>query len=485
MFAELPRKYSLKEIANFLKTESRQDVSVSSVTVDSRKVKKGSLFIALQGVEQDGHEYISQAVENGASLIISQKKIALNCENLVVADTRDIFPELINFLFSNSSEKLKVIGVTGTNGKTTVNWLLYNALEILGKKVLRAGTLGIYAKNIIDKDSLTTPDLIELQSLFNEAINNGFEYAVLEVSSHALDQGRVEGVNFDSAIYTNLTQDHFDYHENFKNYYEAKKKLFTLLESSKKKNKTAVINNDCLYGKQLCEEVTGVEKITYALDGSDINGEIIKQSIDSFVYKISYKDKQYEFSSHIVGDYNLYNFMSVFACLVSLGFKEEDIINTFSKIPLVPGRAEPYNYNGVGVIIDYAHTPDALINVLKSVKAMTQKNLWVVFGCGGDRDKTKRALMGKAASENADRVVVTSDNPRTENPLSIINDILNDCEADKVEEDREQAIRYAMREARQGDVIVIAGKGHEDYQEIGTEKVAYSDQNVVNSLINS
>ena len=505
MYSDLPKDFLSSNIIRFLNdevlacTENNKDVAVASVTIDSRQVKEGSLFVAISGSNSDGHSFIEDAICKGASLIIYDKNIDVKLLNysstnfIQVKNSKEALSKLLNFFFDSPSLKLKNIGITGTNGKTTTNWIIYNALVNLNRSPIRLGTLGIKYKDLINIESLTTPDLISIQSSLALAINNNCDYAVFEVSSHGLDQNRLQGIKLDVAVYTNLTQDHFDYHKNFENYYQAKKKIFPLLGSSK--NKVAVINIDCIYGQRLYKELAsqGLNVFTYSNTDSVSNeainntnkilGKIISQNLNEAVYKIEFKDKSYQIKTPILGEYNLSNFMASFATLVSLGFDEQQVVQALNNVPCVCGRLEKFSFKNSAVFVDYAHTPDGLENALKSLAKLAKMDLWVIFGCGGDRDKTKRPLMGKIAKKYATKVVVTSDNPRTEDPQSIIEDIIKDLNVDLIEVDRKKAIISTLRQIKEGDIVLIAGKGHEDCQIIGKEKFPFSDQTIVKDFI--
>ncbi|MCL4157654.1 UNVERIFIED_CONTAM: hypothetical protein GTU68_059457, partial [Idotea baltica] len=370
---------------------------------------------------------------------------------------------------------LKISGVTGTNGKTTVHWIQSEILENLKINATKIGTFGILNKNFSVKTNLTTPDIITTFENLKASVENKTEYIFMEVSSHALDQKRVDFIDFDIMVFTNLTQDHLDYHKDMNDYFLAKKLLF----KKNHKKQTAIINIDCPYGAKLktyCES-QNIKTITYGFsENSDFIISDYKMIKHNSSFSLSYKGESYLINSNFFAKYNALNLTASIISAFSYGFEIEDILKILQNIKPVPGRLERVGNNLPTVLVDYAHTPDALKNALSAIKNDSQK-IWVVFGCGGDRDKKKRPLMAKACEEFADFIVVTSDNPRSENPESIIKDILaSGIKAELVEADRRLAIKKTILRANKNDLILIAGKGHEDYQILKDKTIYFSDQ---------
>lgn len=456
---------------------SYEDVEISYITDDSRKCKEGCAFVCIAGKNFDGHTAAKKAEESGAAAIIAERDTG--CENQVlVENTRSAYAKMCGEFFSEPSKKMKLIGVTGTNGKTTVSTLIYDVLTKLGKK---AGLIGTVA-NIIDgkkTDSvLTTPDAFDLNRMFKEMADCATEYCVMEVSSQALDQCRTDGCHFDIGIFTNLTQDHLDYHGTMENYIAAKRKLFLGCDK-------AIVNIDDPAYKSLLEG-TNCEVMTYSAkqDAADLTAKTIKLSPGGVDYAIVGISMIGRVHYSTPGMFSVYNSMAVIGCTLGLGFDFDDVLAAVSELKSVKGRFEvldtdtPYK-----VIVDYAHTPDGLENVIRTLNEVKKGRVITVFGCGGDRDKTKRPIMGRTVAELSDIAVVTTDNPRTEDPESIINDILEGMKGSVhqtyVKVDRTSAIEFALSIAKEHDIILLAGKGHETYQIIGKEKIHYDEREKV------
>lgn len=447
-------------------------------------MKDGSIFIAIKGAKADGHTFVEEAFANGAKLAVVEDADCLKGKpGVVVNDTRATLSMLASQLYSDPSKELSIIGVTGTNGKTTTHWMIDHLLSLLGKASVRIGTIGVHAPSFSSEAALTTPDPIELHRLFRKAKDTGCEYGVMEVSSHSLDQKRVEDVSFDVAVFSNLSRDHLDYHETMLEYAEAKAKLFTLLAKKGKGPKAAVIHSTSDWGEWFEKRALseGCNVITYGdRENCHLWIRSFEQSISGSDVVFHYQGKDFEVETSFIGRYNVENLASAILSVVSLGFGLEEVLGVLPKIPQVPGRLESCGNAEIGTYVDYAHTPDALQNALEALRPISNGRLWAVFGCGGDRDKGKRPQMAGIASTFADRVVITSDNPRTENPNVIIADILAEgIKPFLVEPDRERAIMKTLSSAKPGDVILIAGKGHENYQIIGTTKSYFSDQGIV------
>lgn len=451
------------------------DLDIKGITDDSRKVKKGFAFIDTQ----NNPIYLQDAINNGAIAVITSN----NCdfENTVtVNNTQKAYAEISANWFKNPAKDLILIGVTGTNGKTTVSYMVKSILESYGEKVGVVGTVGYYIDGETTPAINTTPNPYYLNELFQKMRKKGCKYVVMEVSSHALSREYLYGLNFRVAMFTNLTQDHLDYHGDMENYYLAKRKLFDLCEF-------AVINNDDKYSNRLLQEIK-CKKSTYSIDN---NSDYVAKSINYFPSNISYQlltDTISGIKVNTGGKFTVYNSLCAIGCGLELGIPIQNISSALAKINGVKGRAEVVpNTKDFTVIIDYAHTPDGLKNILKTFKECKKNRLIVLFGCGGDRDRTKRPLMGEIASIYADYIIVTSDNPRTENPSQIIKDILkgipNSRFSCKVIENREEAIKFALSIAQKDDIIVLAGKGHENYQIIGKEKLPFDEREVINKSL--
>ena len=445
---------------------------------DSRKVKPGDTFIAIKNVNTDGHDFIESAIKNGATKIICEKG-SYSVETIVVPNTKEY---LNNYLYENYYPKIKdmkLIGVTGTNGKTTICYLVYQLLTLLNKKCAYIGTIGFYYGNTKRLLNNTTPDTDLLYDMLLEAKEYGCEYVVMEVSSHALDKNRVFGLEFDEVAFTNLTQDHLDYHKTLENYANAKRKLFEKTRGEK----VAIINKDDPHHEKFM--LNENKNITIGKNDADV---LIKNYSLSHLHtkiQFSYEDKIYDTQINMVGSYNVYNYLTALMLVHKLGFSIDSIINITKDLMAPAGRMEMIKYNTNSVFVDYAHTPDAVINVLKSANEYKKGRIITIIGCGGDRDRTKRPIMGRAAEENSDYVIFTDDNPRTEDEKQIMNDIVTGLNKDNHEIifDRKYAIIKGMSMLKDNDILMILGKGHEDYQIIGTEKHHFSDQEIVRDFI--
>ena len=445
---------------------------------DSRKVKPGDTFIAIKNVNTDGHDYIESAIKNGASKIICEKG-SYSVETVVVPNTKEY---LNNYLYENYYPKIKdmkLIGVTGTNGKTTICYLVYQLLTLLDKKCAYIGTIGFYYGNTKRLLNNTTPDTDLLYDMLLEAKEYGCEYVIMEVSSHALDKNRVFGLEFDEVAFTNLTQDHLDYHKTLENYANGKRKLFEKTRGEK----VAIINKDDPHHEKFM--LNENKNITIGKTGADV---LIKDYSLSHLHtkiEFSYEDKIYNTQINMVGSYNVYNYLTALMLVHKLGFSIDSIIDITKNLMAPAGRMEMIKYNTNSVFVDYAHTPDAVINVLKSANEYKKGRIITIIGCGGDRDRTKRPIMGRAAEENSDYVIFTDDNPRTEDEKQIMNDIVIGLNKDNHEIifDRKEAIIKGMSMLKDNDILMILGKGHEDYQIIGTEKHHFSDQEIVRDFV--
>ena len=451
------------------------EINGEDLEFDSRKIKQGDVFIALEGSIVDGHTFISKAIENGAKTILVEKDVdKVDGINYFLVDgLREKMGIIASNFYGYPQNQLKIVGVTGTNGKTTTTYILES---ILGEKnVARIGTVEYKIGDEIIPAPNTTPSSLEIIKICKKALEKNIEYLIMEVSSHGLDIGRVNMLRFEAGIFTNLTLDHLDYHKTMENYYLAKRKLFDLV----KDKKNSIINIDDEYGKRYLEYTNG---ISYGIGQGDIQGEIKQITREGQEVTIKIFEKEYKINLRLLGRYNLSNLLGAIGAVKTLGLSDEEII---SKIPLIhgaPGRFEPVKIDrDFTVIVDYAHTGDALENILKSINEFKTNRVITVFGCGGDRDKTKRPIMGGIAEKYSDIVIVTSDNPRTEDPEEIIKDIVVGLTKENhiVEIHREKAIEKAISLAEKNDIILIAGKGHENYQVIGREKIHFDDKEEV------
>lgn len=456
------------------------DTPINGIQYDSRKVEKDDIFVAIPGTKTDGSIFAKQAFEKGAAFIVTEKsKIeGIPDQHIIqVTDVREVLALLSKAFYDFASDKLIILAVTGTNGKTTTTYLLKSVLESNGIKTGLIGTTGAMLGEKKIELSHTTPESLELHNLFSQMVAENITHVVMEVSSHALDLKRVYGINYKVAAFTNLTHDHMDFHGNFENYFAAKKKLFDSL-----KDRTfAVVNADDSYGTKITDR-TKAKILTYGIDHeADIHGVIITSDIYSMKLKVNIDHTCHLFSVPLSGKFNAYNVLGAIGIMYALGLSMTEIDGGLQHISQVPGRFEKIKGNGSIVgIVDYSHTPDSLENILKSIQQirLADQKIITVFGCGGDRDRTKRPIMGRIAGEYSDHVIITSDNPRTENPDFIINEIVLGCSKYKpeIESDRGTAIDKAVRSANDRDIILVAGKGHEDYQEVNGKKTHFDDR---------
>lgn len=449
---------------------------ISGITCDSRQVKPGFAFVCIKGAKSDGHDYAEKALENGAAVIIAERDLGLEVQ-IVVSDTHAAYADMCANWFGNPADSLKLLGVTGTNGKTSVTYMMKKILEKAGYKVGLIGTIQNMIGDEIIAAHNTTPNAYELNSLFALMKAKGCTYVIMEVSSHALDQSRVYRLTFEAAMFTNLTQDHLDYHITMENYLAAKKKLFRMC-------KTAVINSDDPYSAEL---IKGLDcKIsTYSMgDTSTYSAKGVNYRPASVEYEFVSDSEIGHISVNTGGKFTVYNSLCAAACAAEIGIPLVTVASALKELHGVKGRAEVVpTGRDFTVIIDYAHTPDGLKNILSTFRECKKNRLIAVFGCGGDRDKTKRPIMGNIAAHFSDYAIVTSDNPRTEDPSAIIEDILEGMKGAvipvKVIENRIEAIKFAVSIAKKDDIIVLAGKGHETYQILNTGTINLDEREVV------
>lgn len=480
----------IKEL-NELEVVGRKDILINNLTSDSREVGEGTLFVCLEGFTVDGHNFIQQAVDKGAVAVVVEKDVAVpeGITKIKVRDSRIALGSLANAFYDFPTRKLTLIGVTGTNGKTTTTHLIRAIIREWGEE---CGLVGTIANYIGDKQypvKNTTPESIELHRLFKKMVDRGIKYAVMEVSSHALDLHRVDACDFDMGIFTNLTQDHLDYHRTLDEYLKAKGKLFSMLGNEK--GKMAIVNADDQSHRYI-EEVSSAPIQTYGIENeADVKGF----NLDIKPWGISYDVKtpvgNAVIKLGITAKFNAYNSLAALAACLSLGIDLGTIKAALEKVKGVPGRFEAVNEGQkFPVIVDYAHTPDSLENILQTAREFTKGKVIIVFGCGGDRDRTKRPIMGRVAAHYADYCFITSDNPRTEDPQAIINEVeqgvLEGGMGKQQYEtilNRREAIEKAILMAAKDDIVLIAGKGHEDYQIIGKTKNHFDDREVAREVL--
>lgn len=470
-------------MTNVLSQLAAQGIKPNSITADSRQVRAGSLFLAYPGEHADGRSYIAQAVAQGAVAVLWEQagfdwKPEWSVANYPVGDLRDEAGYIADAFYGQPSRNLWMVGVTGTNGKTSCSHWLAQALTSLGRKAAVVGTLGNGFPGALSHAINTTPDPILLHGMLADYQRQGATAVAMEVSSHGLDQGRVNGVHFDVAVFTNLTRDHLDYHGDMASYAAAKRKLFDWPGLG-----CAVLNSDDAFGREVAETLRkdGRRVLTYGLDDGDVRGSALQFDEQGLSMHVATPYGSAEVKAGLLGRFNACNVLAVLATLLVSDVSLQQAVNAIAKIGAISGRMQQL---GGGkqplVVIDYAHTPDALEKVLMVLREQTRGRLFCVFGCGGNRDAGKRPLMGEAASRLADSVVVTSDNPRHENPADIITAIVAGMRGDyRIEPDRAAAIALAVNMAKPGDIVLVAGKGHEDYQEIADVRHPFSDQQVV------
>ncbi len=462
-----------------------ENTDITGVNIDSRKIKQGHLFVAMKGTQVDGHQFIPKALELGASAILCEDLPAELKENVTyiqVASTEDAVGKVATIFYGNPSEKLKLVGVTGTNGKTTIATLLYNMFRKLGYKCGLLSTVCNYIEGEAIPADHTTPDPIELNALLSKMVEAGCQYAFMECSSHAIHQKRIGGLKFAGGIFTNLTRDHMDYHKTVENYRNAKKAFFDGLP----KSAFAITNADDKNGMVMVQNCKAQIKTYSTRSMADFRAHILECHFEGMYLEID----GHEVGVQFIGKFNVSNLLAVYGAAVMLGQKPEDILIALSTLKSVSGRLEPIQSpEGYTAIVDYAHTPDALENVLKAIHEVLngKGKVITVCGAGGNRDKGKRPLMAQEAVKQSDKVIITSDNPRFEEPQDIINDMLAGLDKQQMKKvvsivDRREAIRTACMMAEKGDVILIAGKGHEDYQEIKGVKHHFDDKEVVKEI---
>ena len=450
------------------------------IKIDSRKIEKGDTFVAIKGNTVDGHDYIDKAIELGASKIVIEKDVNVNSnvEKLLVSDTNEWLTNYISDTYSKEINKMNIVGITGTNGKTTTAYLTYQMLNKLNSKTAYIGTIGFYMPDM-DMIELpnTTPNILDLYELLLQAKENNCNNVVMEVSSHALDMKRVKGIEFKVSAFTNLTQDHLDYHETMEKYLDSKKLILNQTKG------VFIANDDDKYSKEFIFD----NKLTLGLNAKDY--KIISYVDEGYKTLIKFlnNDKEYEVETNLKSNFNVYNYLTTLAIVNNLGYSIEEIIEVTKDVYPPKGRCEQIKVKNGIAVIDYAHTPDAVEKIVKAFNENKKGRVITIVGCGGDRDPKKRPIMGNIASLYSDYVIFTSDNPRTEDPKKIMEDILKGVDKDnfEVELDRRIAIKKALDLIEDNDVVLILGKGHEYYQIIGREKVHLDDSEEVRKYINN
>lgn len=479
----------LKDILKGVSFNARDDISalkIKNVTCDSRLVKKGDLFVAVRGCSVNGSRFITDAAAKGACAVIAEEDFDApkGAKKVLVYDTRRSLPVIASNFYDHPSKRLKTVGVTGTNGKTTITYILEKIIKECGGGVGVIGTVNYRIKEKVLPSKNTTPGPLELQSMLHRMVGEEVNYAVMEVSSHALDQGRVDCVSFDVGIFTNITSDHLDYHKTAANYFEAKSKLFTKL----KEGAAAVLNNDDRKVASL-KSAIGKKVITYGVKkDADVKAGAVRTSLDSSRFVVSTPVGSFPVSTKLIGIHNVSNILAAITAAFALRIDLKDIKRGVESADFVPGRLESVDAGQpFKVFVDYAHTEDALYNILGLLKKTVERRILTVFGCGGNRDVQKRPLMGRVACALSDHVVVTSDNPRFEEPEAIVKNIECGVKGDysnyDIVIDRRKAIEKALAIAAPGDIVLIAGKGHENYQIVKGKVVPFDDREVARGFL--
>lgn len=445
---------------------------------NSKLVKPGQIFVAICGHTVDGHDYIEEAIKNGAESLVVMHDVSSSIPYKIVDDTEQFLIEEIPKLYKEELKKLKIIGITGTNGKTTSAYLTYQMLLKLGKRASYLGTIGYFTKDKEITLNNTTPDIITLYKLLLDAINDNIEYFVMEVSSHSISLKRIEGLKFEVCAFTNLTQDHLDFYKTIDNYLKAKLKILDYLDDDKYILLNSDDENSKYFMNHLCK--------TYGINGDYKIINYISHP-DKTEITFSYDNKTYNVITNLTSKFNVYNYLTMLSILNSIGFSIDNILENTKDIYPPKGRCETYKVKNGYAVIDYAHTPDAVLKVISAYNELKKNRVITIVGCGGDRDPKKRPIMGNIATDNSDFVIFTSDNPRTEDPLAILNDITKENHANNfiVIPDRKEAILRGIELMEKDDILLILGKGHENYQIIGHEKIHFDDAEIIKSVENN
>ncbi len=459
-----------------------EDVEVNELRYNSRKVEKGDVFCCVVGTFADGHKYAAQAVEAGAAALVVERQLDIDVPQILVENTRIAMAEMAAAYYGNPADEMVMVGITGTNGKTSTSYMLKSIAERMGKKVGLIGTIRNMIGDIIIDTERTTPESVDLQRILRQMKDEKVDVVIMEVSSHSLDQKRVHGISYDVGCFTNLTQDHLDYHKTFENYFAAKKLMFAQC-------KKAVINLDDSYAADM---VSGVDIPLLSVgirEQADVTASEIDITTRGVQFDFNYRNVTSRFNVPIPGLFSVFNAMSAAGIALTLGWTLDSIKYGLEHMVSVSGRLEPLptGKNEFTVLLDYAHTPDALENLLKTVRGFATGRVVTLFGCGGDRDHAKRPIMGEIAGRFSDFAIVTSDNPRSENPMDIIASVEDGVKKSGCEyiviENRREAIEYALKNASKNDVIILAGKGHENYQEINGGKHPFDEKEIVAEIL--
>ena len=441
---------------------------------NSNLVKEGQIFVAIKGNTVDGHDFIDEAIKNGASKIVSEKELNISIPYEIVSDTKEYLKKHLVNEYSDIVNKLKIIGITGTNGKTTSCYLIYQMLNKIGKETAYLGTIGFYYKNKKIELNNTTPDILTLYKYLMEAVENDIEYLVMEVSSHALSFERIAGLKLKVAAFTNLTEDHLDYHKTMENYLNEKLKIVNYLD----KGAYILLNSDDKSSTKFMERYPLYK--TYGLNG---DYKIINHNIhpDHTDLVFSYNDKEYKVTTNLTSKFNVYNYLTCISVLDTLGINLDELVGITKEIYPPKGRCETYKVGKGYAVVDYAHTPDAVEKVIEAYTELKRNRIITIIGCGGDRDPIKRPIMGNIATKLSDYVIFTNDNPRTEDPQKIMDDIVKDNHSKNYEIifDRKEAILKGIKMLEKDDILLVLGKGHEDYQIIGHEKIHVDDAEII------
>lgn len=473
----------LKDV-NIKKIDGGGSMKISGIACDSRKVKPGNVFVCITGYETDGHKYAKSAVENGAVAVVAEHDLpTVDVPCVIVDNTRKAMSEMAATFYDYPYKKFKLIGITGTNGKTTTTYLIKSILEHLGKKVGLIGTNQNMIGDMIMETSRTTPDSLELMQLFDMIASHNVDYVVMEVSSHALAFDRVTACTFDVGAFTNITQDHLDFHKTMEEYLAAKSILFNICN-------TGVVNKDDARSEYLIENARCRNMITYGINQDcDLKASNIILNEDGVKFDINYGGMEEHVDLPIPGEFSVYNALTAIGCCMAENIPLDLAVDGLHSAKGVKGRIEIVRTPGTNytVIIDYAHTPDGLLNVINAIRGFAKGRIVTLFGCGGDRDASKRPIMGKIAGELSDFCIVTSDNPRTEDPEKIIKQVVEgvkqtDCDYEVIT-NRFSAIEYALDHAKKNDIILLAGKGHETYQVLGKDTIKFDEREIVQKLL--
>lgn len=456
------------------------ELEVTGITHDSRYVRPKEIYVCLEGLRVDGHLYAGQAVDKGAVAVVASKPLVLPVPVIQVADTRHALSYLSDRYFSHPSSKLNIVGVTGTNGKTTTTHFIQSVYRAAGRKCAVIGTVGIKVGREYLPGGMTTPEAFDLHRTFQEMVGRQVPHIAMEVSSHSLTWKRVEHVQFSTAVFTNLSHDHLDFHKTMENYFLAKTHLFDLVKKEKGRPR-AIINGDDSYGRRLLGMVAAPALSFGMGEGVDVRARIAGKDMASTLLAVSYQGREFAMNVRLPGEFNAYNALAAAAVGLAEGIQDDVVAEGISALTTVPGRLEAVNFQQeYNIFIDFAHTPDGLEKVLQTLTAVPHRRVITVFGCPGDRDRAKRPVMGRIAELYSDVVVVTSDNPASEDPEAIIREIRAGMQTMPVVlPAREEAVRYALSVAQKGDIVLLAGKGHENYQLVGDKHVPYSDKEAV------